>query len=149
MAKNWKIDFELKTGLECSTLPKVHCLKFFWRNSVWFQSYACWKPAVAECSFAKAGLDAPSVQHHCCQDGEEHWCSGLRWQSRTRTRECGHRHTQFGYIQGRLWDKTLLEKCLLCATGNDNKLPQNKVFWDLCGHDVRCHQSSALQKWAD
>ena len=31
---------------------------------------------VAECSFGKAGLDDPSVQHHCWNDGEEPWCSG-------------------------------------------------------------------------
>ena len=47
----------------------------------------------------------------------------------------------------------LLEKGLLCVIGNaaDNELerhavvhlPQNKVFWDLCGHDVRCPQCSA------
>ena len=49
---------------------------------------------------------------------------------------CGHRHTQFGCHQGRWGDKTLLEKCLLCLTGNDNvlnntavvHLHQNKVF---------------------
>ena len=70
---------------------------------------------------------------------------------------CGHRHTKFGYKQGRLGDKTLLEKCLLCVTGNDNELerqavmhlPQNNVFWDLCGHDVRCPQFSALQNGVD
>ena len=69
----------------------------------------------------------------------------------------GHRHNQFGYNQGRLGDKTLLEKSLLFVTGNDNELerhaavylPQNNVFWDLCGHDVRCPQFSALQKWAN
>ena len=33
-------------------------------------------PGVAECSFVKASLDDPSVQHHCFQDGEEHWRSG-------------------------------------------------------------------------
>ena len=64
-----------------------------------------------------------------------------RWQSRRRTKVCYKRHTQFGYNQGRLGDKTLLEKCLLCVSGNDNELerhavvhlPQNKVFWDVCG----------------
>ena len=152
-----KLIFNLKTILECSTLPNVYCLKFFWRDSVWFHSYACSKPAVAECSFVKAGLDDPSVLHHCCQDGEEVGVVG-RWQSRRRTRVCGHRpwHSQFGYNPGHLGDKTLLEKGLPCVTGNDNELeqhavvhlPQSKVFWDLCGHDVRCPNFSALQKWA-
>ena len=56
-------------------------------------------------------------------------------------------------IQGHLGDKTLLDKSLLFVTGNDNELerhavvylPSNIVFWDLCGHDVRCPQLSALK----
>ena len=49
------------------------------------------------------------------------------WQSRRRTRVCGHRHTHFGYNQGRLGDKTLLEKWLLCVTGNDNEVERHAV----------------------
>ena len=40
---------------------------------------------------------------------------------------CGHRHTQIGYNQGRLGDKTLFEKCLLFVTGNDNELKRHAV----------------------
>ena len=32
---------------------------------------------------------------------------------------CGHRYTQFGCKL--LEEKTLIEKCLLCVTGNDNE----------------------------
>ena len=45
-----------------------------------------------------------------------------RWQCQRRTKVCGHRNTQFGYSQGCLGDRTLLEKCLLCVTGNWNDM---------------------------
>ena len=45
-------------------------MKIFRRSPVWFQSYAFSKPAVGDCSFIKPGLDNPSVQYYCFQDGE-------------------------------------------------------------------------------
>ena len=31
---------------------------------------------VAECSFVELGPNNPTVEHHCCKDGEENWCCG-------------------------------------------------------------------------
>ena len=82
MAKIWKIDFQSKNcpGVlhrAQSLLPENFLKKFCLAR---FQSYACSKPAARPgCwvpAFVNVGLDDPSVQHHCCQDDEEHWCSG-------------------------------------------------------------------------
>ena len=156
MAKNLKIDFQSKTTLECSTYPKGYCLKLFWRNSFWFQSYACSKRAVADCSFGKAGLDDPSVQYHCCQDDEEHWRNGQMTKQEQDNSVWPQAHLFVKISRTFEGQDIAWEVFALCDQDRRRAeqhavehLPPNKVFWDLCGHDVRCYQFSALQKWAD
>ena len=61
--------------------------------------------------------------------------------------------------QGRLRDKTLLEKCLLCVTGNDNDLERHAVVhlsqkqsflglvWPRCQYSIRNYQAFLLERY--
>ena len=101
MAKIWKLNFNPKTFLKCSTAchsPKFITWKFFEETRPVFKSYAFSKPAVAECFFRLnwMGLDDPlsNITVAAARTMKNIGVVG-RWQSMRRIRECSHRRTKF------------------------------------------------------